>query len=479
MTLTLSRRLTDHVNWVATVNRRLAEEAGGLSLYRAQVRSVIDQVYTMVAGLDADDALGLRSDKMEIAKKTMSGIRFGLDMSDYVFVVDSNLTMVVHPDKNLVGRSVADMVDAKGKKLFQVMVDLAKAKGEGFLTYHWAKVGSDKPVPKITFVKMYQPWNWVIGTGIFLDDTNQGLVDRVDDFIQGKPFSLQVQLDPTKCAFGQFLASEETTKLKSVFPEFRQAMEDVSGPHRHLHESAVRIEEAVNNNNMSGALKIFDRETAEALVEVKKFLDAAVAAEEKLNDSFREANRIYATTTSDSLAEVQDLLHQIRETAKQNIMSDEVMLKAAEGTQRNVIIIGLSAIVLAIVMAWLISTGLVKVLGNMADDIGTNSDQVTEASGQVSQASQSLAEGASEQAASLEETSASMEEMSSMTQQNADNASQANALMEKNARRGPAGRFLDEGDDRVHGRHLQFGPGDRQDHQDHRRDRLPDQPAGP
>ncbi|MCX7635217.1 MAG: methyl-accepting chemotaxis protein, partial [Syntrophales bacterium] len=58
-------------------------------------------------------------------------------------------------------------------------------------------------------------------------------------------------------------------------------------------------------------------------------------------------------------------------------------------------------------------------------------DQVASASNQVASSSQSLAEGASEQAAALEETSSSLEEMSSMTEQNANNASEADALMKQ------------------------------------------------
>ncbi|MCW7076860.1 MAG: methyl-accepting chemotaxis protein [Candidatus Syntrophoarchaeum sp.] len=62
---------------------------------------------------------------------------------------------------------------------------------------------------------------------------------------------------------------------------------------------------------------------------------------------------------------------------------------------------------------------------------GIAAEQVGEASGEVASSSQALAEGASEQASALEETSSSLEEMSSMTKQNADNADQANALMQE------------------------------------------------
>ncbi len=86
------------------------------------------------------------------------------------------------------------------------------------------------------------------------------------------------------------------------------------------------------------------------------------------------------------------------------------------------------ALVSAIIIWWLVSTGLAKRIANIISQLVEGSEQVASAAGQVSAASQSLAEGSTEQAAGLEETSSSLEEMSSMTRQNADNAQQANTL---------------------------------------------------
>jgi methyl-accepting chemotaxis protein len=69
-------------------------------------------------------------------------------------------------------------------------------------------------------------------------------------------------------------------------------------------------------------------------------------------------------------------------------------------------------------------------LVTVISEVKSGTTQIDAGAGQISAASQSLAEGASQQAASLEEISASIEEMSSMTQQNAENARQANAMSE-------------------------------------------------
>ncbi|MEW6262873.1 MAG: methyl-accepting chemotaxis protein [Thermodesulfobacteriota bacterium] len=98
----------------------------------------------------------------------------------------------------------------------------------------------------------------------------------------------------------------------------------------------------------------------------------------------------------------------------------------------TIMVIGLIiAAIVGVGVALFITRSITKPLNRAIDGLNEGSDQVTGASNQVSAASQELAEGSSEQAAAVEETSSSLEEMTSMTRQNADNASQANALMDE------------------------------------------------
>ena len=43
--------------------------------------------------------------------------------------------------------------------------------GGGHVDYSWAKAGEEDPVPKTSYAVLYQPWGWVIGTGVYVDDT--------------------------------------------------------------------------------------------------------------------------------------------------------------------------------------------------------------------------------------------------------------------------------------------------------------------
>ena len=96
---------------------------------------------------------------------------------------------------------------------------------------------------------------------------------------------------------------------------------------------------------------------------------------------------------------------------------------------RNSFLMAVIPLVLVILGLLLIPMRHLGRLHSIASGLSAASDEVNSAAGRISGVSQSLAQGSSEQAASLEETSASLEEMSSMTRTNADNASQADALM--------------------------------------------------
>jgi methyl-accepting chemotaxis protein len=90
-------------------------------------------------------------------------------------------------------------------------------------------------------------------------------------------------------------------------------------------------------------------------------------------------------------------------------------------------------LIVILVIAGLIGRSISKPIRRTVEGLTDSSGQVATASGQISSSSRQLAEGASRQAAAIEETSSSMEEMASMTRQNADNAIQANKLMNETA----------------------------------------------
>jgi methyl-accepting chemotaxis protein len=83
-------------------------------------------------------------------------------------------TMIMHPFKPaLNGHDVSGLADPNGLHLFVEMSRIAQTSGAGSLYYMWPRPGSDKPVKKVSYVKAFAPWGWVIGTGTYIDDVDK------------------------------------------------------------------------------------------------------------------------------------------------------------------------------------------------------------------------------------------------------------------------------------------------------------------
>jgi methyl-accepting chemotaxis protein len=79
--------------------------------------------------------------------------------------------MIMHPVKpELDGKDLSASKDPNGKLLFMEFVRVSKEKGAGFVDYMWPKPGEENPVPKVSYVKLFSPWGWIIGSGIYVDD---------------------------------------------------------------------------------------------------------------------------------------------------------------------------------------------------------------------------------------------------------------------------------------------------------------------
>ncbi|MBF0556695.1 MAG: methyl-accepting chemotaxis protein [Nitrospirae bacterium] len=99
---------------------------------------------------------------------------------EYFWINDMHPTMVMHPYKpELDGKDISDFKDPNGKHLFVEFVNEVKKNKEGFVYYLWPKPGFDKPVEKVSFVKGFEPWGWIIGSGIYLDDVGTALKQSV------------------------------------------------------------------------------------------------------------------------------------------------------------------------------------------------------------------------------------------------------------------------------------------------------------
>lgn len=104
--------------------------------------------------------------------------------NDYFFIYTDKLDTLAHPDRSMEGRDLSKAVDKEGYAFGPDMIRKATREGGGFLDLWWTRLGDKTPVPKILYVKGYSRWNWIIGTGTYIDDIEASVGKQMDGLVQ-------------------------------------------------------------------------------------------------------------------------------------------------------------------------------------------------------------------------------------------------------------------------------------------------------
>jgi len=143
------------------VQEDLKREAGFLF-------SILESQYNSLKGKISDEELKNR------LKTIVSGTRYG--ETGYFWINDLDAVIVMHPIKpQLDGKDLSEFKDKGGKRIFTEFAKVAAKSSEGFVDYVWPKPGFEEPQPKVSFVKLFEPYNWVIGTGEYVSDVSASL----------------------------------------------------------------------------------------------------------------------------------------------------------------------------------------------------------------------------------------------------------------------------------------------------------------
>ncbi|HYG91313.1 MAG TPA: methyl-accepting chemotaxis protein [Azospirillum sp.] len=137
---------------------------------KAKVKEMIDaasSVVVMYGELEKQGKL-TREQAQEAARTTLRAMRYG--NNEYFFVYDYTGVSVVHGLRPQVeGKNLLHLKDPNGVEFNVLLTEAAKA-GGGFVPYHHKRTDDADPSPKIAYATGYQPWQWMIGTGVYTDD---------------------------------------------------------------------------------------------------------------------------------------------------------------------------------------------------------------------------------------------------------------------------------------------------------------------
>lgn len=178
----------------SSVQQAVMTAAGVVDFYRDQAaKGVLD-----IATAQKQALAALRS------------LRYG--KGEYFWVNDQQPRMLMHPIKPALDQSdLTGNVDPDGKHLFVEMRDVVKKDGRGFVFYRWPKPGSDTPVHKVSYVQGIPEWNWIVGSGVYIDTIDATMVSRASYFgVAGVVLSIILFL------LGRSIASSITRPLSEA-----------------------------------------------------------------------------------------------------------------------------------------------------------------------------------------------------------------------------------------------------------------------
>jgi len=140
---------------------------------RDTIRELTKTVWSMCDEAQQEIEAGAKPEKTKkhIAEQ-IRYLRYGPEEKDYFWIQDLTPKMIVHPYRpDLDGKDIGDFTDSRGVKIFTAFAQIVKKNGEGYADYVWQwKDDPDRQEAKESYIKLFKPWGWVIGTGIYMHD---------------------------------------------------------------------------------------------------------------------------------------------------------------------------------------------------------------------------------------------------------------------------------------------------------------------
>ena len=152
-------------------------ERGFLERKKETALRLVESAHSMLQGFE--DMVQAGTMDLPTAQATAAGIlrnmRYGRQGKDYFWINDLEPRMIMHPYRpDLEGQDLSGFRDPNGVRIFQEMTRLAREQGGGVVEYLWQfKDDPDLLAPKASYVGVFEPWGWIVGTGVYYNDVRE------------------------------------------------------------------------------------------------------------------------------------------------------------------------------------------------------------------------------------------------------------------------------------------------------------------
>ncbi|MGI2169852.1 methyl-accepting chemotaxis protein [Shewanella sp. MF05960] len=150
----------------------------------AKLHALVDAAVTIADKFYQDSQSNLLTESAAKAMALAAIDKLRYSGNEYYFSIDTQGTMIQHAfAKQLVNTTVRGMKDPNGVALFELMIQGTENQDAVRVDYMWNKPQQEQPSPKMSLVKRFRPWGWIIGTGIYVDDIQTDKQQFISDYL--------------------------------------------------------------------------------------------------------------------------------------------------------------------------------------------------------------------------------------------------------------------------------------------------------
>ena len=305
-----------------------------------KTQNVVETAYSIIEhyyALEQNNTLTQQQAQSQ-ALNAIRALRY--DKTNYFWINNYQPTMVMHPIKPaLDGKDLTNNKDPDGKALFVDMVNIVKRSGEGFIPYKWPKPGKDKPVEKIAFVKGFNQWQWIIGSGVYLDSIDEAFSEQRNLIVISAIIMIIAVI-----LLSYFIG-------KSILIPTRLAadmMKDISQGEGDL---TRKLNESGNDeiSELSRSFNLFALKMRESLVHVAQSANDVSEHAHTVDDSSRTSHSFIELQNDSSTqvaAAMEQMTHQIHDVSRNAEAAEQAAKDAAQNasTGKNVVAQTITAI---------------------------------------------------------------------------------------------------------------------------------------
>jgi len=364
----------------------------------AKERAQVEAAYSILEHFEAEERAGhlSRAAAQSAAKETLRGVRY--DAKNYIFILDMTPTMILLPFKpENEGKYVGDAKDPTGFKNYTAFVDVVKSQSAGYVTYHWQKPGTDTVAAKMSYLKGFAPWGWIVGTGAYLDD------------VQATEWASGLKLAGLCAVIGAITVGAGIGLARSITEPVRRITNRMGALAAGDTATPIPYTDLPNEfGEMGRAVRVFN----DGLIAKSRLEQESAQLERRRREEAQSAEAAKAIAARELARVVADIGRGLEELASGNL---RYRISQAFGAEYET-------------LRRDYNDAMQKLERTMAV-ISANTADIRHGSGEISDGAEELAQRTDRQASSLQQSAAAMDEISATVRKTAESAAEANRFI--------------------------------------------------